>query len=335
MSSNKKIKVAVAHFSPISIVDGKKFSGFEVELWEKVAEEIKVEYKYSKSKFLDIFEKLEKQKVDVAIAGITKTAKREETIDFSHNTFNSGLAILVNKKKSWNLFRFMGIVFNKSMRSVLLILLLFVVVAANVLWLAEKGSTNIDNSYIPGVFEALWWSIVTVSTVGYGDFVPGTWLGRFVGSVVILSGLAIFGLYIAKVSSAITLRELRSDITDKKDLKGKLVATKKGTTSVDALKEVGATVVEVEDIEETYEKLEKSKVDAVVFDAPILYEVINGDYLQKFSLVDNLFMKQPYGFGLIEGSNLREPINRALLKLKENGVYRDLYVKWFGEQKYF
>ena len=102
MSSNKKIKVAVAHFSPISIVDGKKFSGFEVELWEKVAEEIKVEYKYSKSKFLDIFEKLEKQKVDVAIAGITKTAKREETIDFSHNTFNSGLAILVNKKKSWN-----------------------------------------------------------------------------------------------------------------------------------------------------------------------------------------------------------------------------------------
>ena len=93
--SSKKIKIAVASFNPITIVDGKKYGGFEIELWEKVAQEINMEYKYTKSKFSEIFRKLVNNKVDLAIAGISKTAEREEIIDFSHNTFNSGLAILV------------------------------------------------------------------------------------------------------------------------------------------------------------------------------------------------------------------------------------------------
>ena len=337
--SSKKIKIAVASFNPITIVDGKKYGGFEIELWEKVAQEINMEYKYTKSKFSEIFRKLVNNKVDLAIAGISKTAEREEIIDFSHNTFNSGLAILVNKKNSWNLFKLLGVVFNKNIKSVLIILLLFVVVAANLLWLAERGSPNtinyINNNYFPGIFEALWWSIVTVSTVGYGDFVPGTWIGRLVGSVVILTGLGIFGLYIAKVSSAITLRELKSNISGKDDLKGKMVATKKGTTSVDALNDIGANVVEVEEINEAYDKLAKGKVDAVVFDAPIIFGFVNGDVSHKFTVVDNLFMKQPYAFALPEGSKLVEPINRAILKLRENGVYKDLYIKWFGDEKYY
>jgi voltage-gated potassium channel len=38
--------------------------------------------------------------------------------------------------------------------------------------------------------DALWFSVVTVSTVGYGDFVPVTTLGRFVASVIMIFGLA-------------------------------------------------------------------------------------------------------------------------------------------------
>jgi voltage-gated potassium channel len=38
--------------------------------------------------------------------------------------------------------------------------------------------------------DALWFSVVTVSTVGYGDYVPETGAGRFVASVIMIFGLA-------------------------------------------------------------------------------------------------------------------------------------------------
>ena len=50
---------------------------------------------------------------------------------------------------------------------------------------------NNPASHIKTLFEAIYWSIVTISTVGYGDMVPVTEEGRFVGLVVIMAGIAV------------------------------------------------------------------------------------------------------------------------------------------------
>jgi ABC-type amino acid transport substrate-binding protein len=47
--------------------------------------------------------------------------------------------------------------------------------------------------------------------------------------------------------------------------------------------------------------------------------------------VGPLFDIQYYGFMFPEGSELRETVNRALLKLKEDGTYDGIYDKWFGK----
>ena len=48
----------------------------------------------------------------------------------------------------------------------------------------------------PSLTDALWWSMVTVSTVGYGDVVPQSVVGRAVATVLIIFGIGIFG-YVA------------------------------------------------------------------------------------------------------------------------------------------
>jgi voltage-gated potassium channel len=58
----------------------------------------------------------------------------------------------------------------------------------------------------PGTFDtvwlAMWWAIQTVTTVGYGDVVPGSTVGKVIGSALMLGGLALFAVVTGAITSA-------------------------------------------------------------------------------------------------------------------------------------
>jgi voltage-gated potassium channel len=57
------------------------------------------------------------------------------------------------------------------------------------------------NSEFATVGDALWWGIVTLTTVGYGDIVPKTPTGRWVAVVIMLTGIAVLGLLAGSLAS--------------------------------------------------------------------------------------------------------------------------------------
>ena len=59
----------------------------------------------------------------------------------------------------------------------------------------------IDKKDFPSFGIGVWWSIVTLGTVGYGDIVPHTAWGRVLGSVVIVFGVTFLSFLIAIVTS--------------------------------------------------------------------------------------------------------------------------------------
>ena len=59
--------------------------------------------------------------------------------------------------------------------------------------------------------DALWWSLTTVTTTGYGDHVPVTTTGRLIAAAVMVSGVAVIGAVAAIVSLAVTLRVVREE----------------------------------------------------------------------------------------------------------------------------
>jgi voltage-gated potassium channel len=61
--------------------------------------------------------------------------------------------------------------------------------------------TLIDRKDFPDFGTGVWWAIVTLATVGYGDVVPHTGWGRVVGSVVIVIGVTFISFLIAIVTS--------------------------------------------------------------------------------------------------------------------------------------
>jgi voltage-gated potassium channel len=60
-----------------------------------------------------------------------------------------------------------------------------------------------------GLFEGLWWAMVTLFTVGYGDFVPKTVPGRVLGMVVMASGIGLVSAITGALASAMMERKLK------------------------------------------------------------------------------------------------------------------------------
>ncbi len=57
-----------------------------------------------------------------------------------------------------------------------------------------------DTGNIQTAEDALWWSFVTITTVGYGDFYPVTGIGKVLASILIFCGIASFGAVISFVN---------------------------------------------------------------------------------------------------------------------------------------
>ena len=73
----------------------------------------------------------------------------------------------------------------------LFILVTLLIVASSFVYLAEREAQPEVFASVP---DAMWWAIVTMTTVGYGDMVPVTPLGKFVGGVIAIIGLGMVAL---------------------------------------------------------------------------------------------------------------------------------------------
>ncbi|WP_137225548.1 ion transporter [Shewanella sp. MEBiC00475] len=82
----------------------------------------------------------------------------------------------------------------------LLVAMVLILAAASVLILLVESAE--PNANIQTAEQAIWWALVTISTVGYGDFYPVSTIGHVIGGLVIISGVSFFGVisgYMASV----------------------------------------------------------------------------------------------------------------------------------------
>ena len=83
----------------------------------------------------------------------------------------------------------------------------FILVSATIVTTVEQGS----GSPLETFPNALWWSMVTATTVGYGDMVPVTTIGRIAGVVLMLGGIGLFGAVTANLASLLVRNDSRDE----------------------------------------------------------------------------------------------------------------------------
>jgi voltage-gated potassium channel len=73
----------------------------------------------------------------------------------------------------------------------MLVLTMVIIVSSTVMYYAENEA---QPDKFPSILSAMWWAIITLATVGYGDVYPVTELGRAFGALTALFGVALFAL---------------------------------------------------------------------------------------------------------------------------------------------
>ena len=112
-----------------------------------------------------------------------------------------------NHKKKNNFFsRLFELLTSKLVIASLITILVFTVLML-VIFLSEQKT----NSAINTLFDAIWYTLVTITTVGYGDITPRSILGRTSAMILLLAGVALFGALSGKFASFLFDRQQKKD----------------------------------------------------------------------------------------------------------------------------
>lgn len=86
----------------------------------------------------------------------------------------------------------------------LLILLIPVVLFSSIIYYIERTMDGLHTKF-RSIPESFWWSLITMTTVGYGDMTPKTWVGKIIGGVCAICGLLVVALPISIIGSNFNL----------------------------------------------------------------------------------------------------------------------------------
>ncbi len=98
-----------------------------------------------------------------------------------------------------------------TLLTVVLVVLLVVTAGSIVIVLIEAP---VESANIQTGEDAVWWAIVTVATVGYGDKFPVTPVGRLIGAAMIVMGVSLFSVLTSYIATQFMARRKSNDVSE-------------------------------------------------------------------------------------------------------------------------
>lgn len=328
------LRVATRLIKPFVYQEDGALTGFSIELWREIAGQMKIHSEFVvKPTVQELLDTVKAKDAALGIAAISITAERELDFDFSQPMFNGGLQILTPAQGSRGALvrTIIASLFSSAVLPYVLGVAIFLVVIAHLVWFFERRNTTgmlLHRGYFPGIFEACWWAASTLAT--QADQMPRAALARMTAVFWMFASVVFIAYFTAAVTSNLTLQELRGDINGPEDLPGKRVASVRNSTSLEYLRQHAVEAMEFANVEDAYRALQRAEVDAIVYDAPVLLFYASHEGKGLVQTAGSIFHKENYGIVFPSESPYRKPVNEALLKLKENGTYDQLFKKWFG-----
>lgn len=335
-SPGQKLNVTTRLVAPMVMKDDKgQLTGFSIDLWAAIARDLNVTFEMKEIVTLpDLLASVRDKSADLAIAAISITAEREREFDFSQPILDAGLQIMVRADRGgppplyatlWNVMT------SGPMRDLFGLMLVLVLLPVPIVWLLERrnpASVVHAETKPAQVGNSLWWSITAMA--GQATDMPRSFLGRTMAILWMFTGVVFISYFTATVTASLTVKQLDSAISKLEDLSGKRVGTVRASSTEAFLKSQRVDAIGFVQISEAFAALQGDRLDAVVFDAPVLNYYASREGKGKVIAVGTVLKPESYGILFADDSPTRKAVNQSLLRLKESGEHEAIRRKWFG-----
>jgi polar amino acid transport system substrate-binding protein len=341
--SRPRLVVGVIQSPPFCIrgKDG-SWSGISVELWQQIAADIGIDTEFRETTITGLFDDLAPGRpLDVSIGALTITPEREDRLDFSQPFYLSGLSVAVKTAPgTGGVWAWLGRLFAWNFWRILVGLFVSLTLVALLIWALErKGNPNHfggGGKVHRGIGSALWWSAVTMTTVGDGEIAPRSLAGRLVAIAWMFVSLFLVSWFTAAMASVLTAERLDAGpgsfvVRGPDDLRRLHVAAIASTSSEDYLRSRQIDYLPIPLAKDLLEVLLTDRAQAVLGDTPSLrYVARSGPYAGKITVLPLTLQTELYGIALRDGSPWRKPVDRALLHRIAAPAWRDLLYRYLG-----
>ncbi|NLR90530.1 MULTISPECIES: transporter substrate-binding domain-containing protein [Flammeovirga] len=331
---NHVLRVGVREDPPFVIkgLDG-TFYGLSIDLWHMVAEDLQLVYEFVEYEHMPgLILGLSRKKIDISANPMPVSSTRIRQLDVTYPFMTTSLGVVVKKNKQDEITIFFSNLFSYGFLKLFFTLIIIVFLFGTLVWWVEKKYNAKDfRDGIEGIMDGIWWSTVTITTVGYGDKTPKTTLGRAISMVWMFIAISLISSFTATITSTLTLNQLESKINTIEDLrkmKGKIGVTAHSGAESYLLKHQINPVSYVKP-EEGLEALESGEIMAFLHDKPIMRYLIkeNGNE-DRFEVLQSNFKQNYYSFFMPRNSRMYKKVNTEIVDNIDKDSWHRLLQKY-------
>lgn len=309
--------VGIKETPPFIIDQGEgNYDGLSIRLWESIADDLNINYKYKTYTLGGLLNALENDDIDAAINPLSVTSKRVKAFDFSQPFYITNLAIVTSEAHENTILSFVLNLFSIDFLKAVSLLLFVLLVFGLLVWYFEKRANpeEFENG-LKGLWSGIWWSAVTMTTVGYGDKSPKSTGGKIVGLIWMFTAIIIISGFTAGIASSLTLNQLTSKIESPDDLNDFKTGALANSTSAEYLNQNNIAFQRFSSIEQALKAVTAGDLDAVVYDEPILRHILYHKNLNsELEILPFKFNTQYYSFAFPKNSPIADQVNPVLLE---------------------
>ena len=309
------------------------FGGFAIELWETIAAAKGWKIEYVEAKTLpELIDMVSEGQAQVGVTDLFITSSRLKKIDFSQPYFQSGLQVMVTSNRGAGLGELFRGLYEWGHMRIFALAFAAMIVATLVLAIFDRRlDPEFPRDWLSGLAESFY-HVMSTSAAGSSShkrLISGP-IGHLLAGIFLASGVIAIAYLTSSMTSVMTIEKIHGHIVGFQDLAGKKVGSIAGSTGEAYCESAGLDTQTFDGLQGAVAALTKHRVDAIVYDSPILRYYNKQHPELQLNEVGSVFKPQEYGFAMPLNSPIRTAIDEELLKLREDGYTNSLNRKYFA-----
>ncbi len=328
-SANQELKVGFQVLPPFIIKNNNQYTGVCIDLWNKIADSLNIDYSTKEYDLQELLQVVEKGDVDISIFPFIVTASRMKKFGFTQPFYITNLAFATKAEKHNTLVLVISNIFSLGFLKVIISLFLIILIFGFIVWLSEyKHNSKQFHKGIRGIGDGIWWSVVTMATVGYGDKAPKTPLGRIFSMIWMFTAVIMISSLTASISSNLTVNKLKSEISSINDLRKISVGCIPVTGTAEFLDRYRIQYTGFNNVEEGLTAVNEDSIKAFVYDEAILnYYVHINKFDEVIKVIPSSYCKEYFSFASADNELLKR-IDEMLIWIIESPEWETVLEKY-------